>query len=632
VAEGGLPEGIESETADSVRLSSDLAASHALNVARKTRRGREVAAQFLASHKNFVDLQASYVDEEREIARRAAQLKRISDILRIVAQGAFIVVGLAIASGVIAMWWNAISSNAVIIDAFEAPASLTASGLGGRVVAGKVLDGLLKIQDDTKFAAVRQRIEGAWSNAIELKLPETGISIEQMSGALHRAFGHDLHIDGALVASGGGALSLSVRGDGIPPNTFVGREDDIDGLAQRAAEYIYGHAQPALYAGYLIGSGRSADCVSFIRRVLPRTRDADRAVLANLWGEALLNLNETAEAENRIRFALRIDPHYWRAWNSLVGVLRRTRGEETAYRAGVAMRQEAKSVWFGSKPTLYDQTNFAQLTMDPGTVIAGLLADRRLAQREGAEYNASSWIAEQEAVRHDWIAVRVYLAESSPNDVMTAFDVQNLGGQQALEAGNDAVAVGMFEAADVLWRASPQLQAFFPDFECNIGQAYVAAGRAPNTLELLADQKFVRCGAFRADALDRAGQWAAAQAAYRAAEAAAPDLSFVYYREGVARLRHADLAGAVRQLDIARRLSPGWADPPKALGDASAARSQWSEALEYYKQALRLAPAWAELQNARSAAAAKTKGSTETAAQSHRDSPGSITHGQGPST
>ncbi len=612
--EVGLPEGIEGETSDSVRLSSDLAASHALTLAGKTRRGRSVAAAFLASHKRFVDLQASYVHEEQGIARRAAHLKRISDILRIVAQGAFIVVGVAVASGVVAMFWNAISSNAVIVDAFEAPASLTANGLAGRVVAGKVLDGLLTIQDDTKFAAMRQKIEGAWSNAIELKLPEAGISIDQISNALHGAFGHDLHIDGALVASGDGALSLSVRGDGIPPNTFAGREEDIDGLAQRAAEYIYGYAQPALYAGYLIGVGRSADCRAFIRMVLPRIRDADRAVLANLWGEALLNLNEPMEAEIRLRYALRIDPHYWRAWNTLTGVLRQTSGEDAAYRSGVAMREEADSLWFASKPTPYDQTNFAQLTMDPGAVVAGLLADRRLAQREGAEYDASSWIAEQEAVRHDWIAVRVYLAESPPSDATTAFDLQALGGQQALESGHAADAVGMFEAAHALWRASPQLQALFPDFECVAGLAYVAAGQAAKALELQADPKFVRCGALQADALDSTGQWKAAEEAYRAAEAAAPDLSFVYYREGLARLRHDDLAGGVGQLERAHRLSPRWADPLKALGDASSARKEWSKALKYYDQALEFAPAWVDLRSARSAAAAKAADSDAPAA------------------
>ena len=606
MAEDNISDGVEPENADSVRLSSDLAASHALHEARKTRRGREVAAEFLAAHKRFVDLQASYVHEDREILRRTAHLKHVSDILRILAQGAFIVVGLAVASGVIAMWWSAISSNAVIVDAFMAPTALSANGLGGTVVAGKVLDGLLKIQDDTKIAAAQRKIEGAWSNTVELRLPEAGISLDQISSALHRAFGHDVHISGALVVTEGGTLALSVRGDGIPPKTFASRDDGIDGLAQQAAEYVYGYAQPTLYAGYLIGTGRYEECLSFIRAAFPRARDANRAVLANLWGEALIYLNATPAAEDRLRFALRVEPHYWRAWNNLITVLQSTQGDGAAYESGLAMRKEAAALFFGPKPTLYDQTSFAQLTLDPGAVIAGLMSDRQLAQREGAEYDASSWIAEQEAVRHDWIAADAYLAESPPTDATTAFDVQNLGGLKALDDGKYDVAVDRFEAADKLWHASPQLQAFFPDFECNLGHAYLVDAQAEKAVAYLQDKRFVRCRAYQADALDRAGQWPAAEEAYRAAEAAAPGLSFGYYREGIARMSHGDTERGTQQLAAAHRLSPRWAEPLKALGDASSARHRRSEALEYYDQALKLAPAWAGLQSARSSAAAQT--------------------------
>ncbi len=183
--------------------------------------------------------------------------------------------------------------------------------------------------------------------------------------------------------------------------------------------------------------------------------------MANLWGEAALSLNRVAEAEDRFRFALNINPHYWRAWNNLIGVLPITKGEEAAYQSGLEMSRAARS-FPKPKPSLYDRTNFAQLTLDPAAVIAGLMADRSLAQQEGAEYDASSWIAEQEAVRHDWGATDLYLAESPQSDATTSFDIQNLGGLRATEAGDYATAVAMFEAADKLWHASPELQAFFP--------------------------------------------------------------------------------------------------------------------------------------------------------------------------
>ena len=590
MSESIVPEGVESEAA-SARPSSDLAASYALHEARRTPHGRATAAAFLAAHKAFIDLQAAYIAEEQEIARRAAHLKHVSDVLKIVAQVAFIVVGLAIVSGVVAMWWNAITSNAVVVDTFEAPAALADDGFTGSVVAGKVLDALLKLQDGTRLAAAQRKIRNAWSNSIELKLPEAGISLSQISNALHRAFGHDVEIDGALVRTPTG-LALSIRGDDIPPMTFAGGANDIDALARKAAEYIYGDAQPVLYATYLLGAGRSADAAAFLRGAFSRSSDTDRASLANLWGEALLNMDMPAAAEDRFRLAMRLRPHYWRAWNSLIETLWQSQGEEAAYHSGMEMKREAAGILFGSRPSPYDWTNFAQLTLDPGAVIAGLMQDRTLAQSEGAEYDASSWIAEQEAVRHDWTAVSVFLAESPPDDVTTPFDVQNLGGLQAMEDGHYAAALPMFLAADKMWHAEPNLRGFFPDFECNIGLAYTALGRVAQALPFFANQRYVRCRAYLADAIDSAGQWAAAQAAYHRAEAAAPDLAFAYYREGLAWLRHGDVARARNLFDVAHSKSPRWAEPLKGQGDAMAAQHNWDAALGYYRDALKLAQNW----------------------------------------
>lgn len=598
-----IPESIEAELSGSVRRSTDLAAAQALQDAQRTPDGNARAASFLSSNKELLDLEISHFHEERRIVRRAARLKVISDIFRIITQFAFAIVVIAIAAAFAAMWWTALSSKAVVVDPFDSPASMSVSGLTGTVVAGKVLDELLRIRDSTKFSAAQQQIRDAWSNSIEVKLPEAGISLDQINNALHRTFGHDTHIGGALTMSSKGTLQLSVRGDGIPPTTFEGGADEIDGLARKAAEYVFGYAQPALYSIYLITSGREEDGIAFIRTTFPRASEEERAVLANLWGEALLIMGKVSEAEERFRFALTIDPHNWQAWNNLIGVLPQTAGEEATYRSGLDMAKAAQGLPSKEGPTLFDQTNFAKLMLDPGAVIAGLMADRQLAQHEGAAYDASTWIAEQEAVRHDWRAVTVFLAESPQTDPTTAFDVALLPGLRAMEVGDHGRAVSQLEAADKFWQASPLLRAFFPDFACRLGRAYAEAGRIDKAMPLLGDRRFVRCRAFLADALDRGGQWDAARASYRAAEATAPHLAFAYYREGLALARHGQPAQALQRLGIARQLSPHWADPQKAMGDLFAGQKQWDKALNAYNQALRWAPAWSELLQAKARAA-----------------------------
>jgi tetratricopeptide (TPR) repeat protein len=599
-----IPESVEAERAETARLSADLAANHALAAAAGDPEGRAAAAGFLTAYRRFVDLQIATFHKDREALGRMARLKRLSDILRVIAQAAFLLAGLAVVGGIGLLAWSAATSHVVIVDAFQAPAALAEDGLVGVVVAGKVLDALVKMQSATRVSVAQGKIRNAWSDQIEVRVPQAGVSLGQLSAALHRLVGHDIHLDGALVRQEDGSLTLSIRGDGIEPASFSGKAGDIDTLVRSAAEYAFGRAQPAVYAAYLMAVGRLRDCADFIQAAFPRVGDATRPVLANLWGEALLALNEPAAAAARFHLALQIDPHDWRAWNNLVAVLSLIESEMAAFRTGMAMRDAASGFAVWPKPTLFDQANFAQLTLDPGAVIAGLMADRQVAEREGGEFDDSTWIAEQEAVRHDWTAVARYLAESPSDDPTARFDGPYLAGLQALEAGDVPGAIRRLEAAMALWHAVPALQAYFPDAPCTLGLAYAQAGQTEAAMALLQDHRFVRCRAFRADALDLAGRWPEAQAAYRAAEEAAPALAFAFYREGLARLRHKDLAGARGPLEAAQQRSPHWADPLKALGDAAMAEGRPQVAAEHYRAALQWAPAWAELQAALSRAGA----------------------------
>jgi tetratricopeptide (TPR) repeat protein len=71
----------------------------------------------------------------------------------------------------------------------------------------------------------------------------------------------------------------------------------------------------------------------------------------------------------------------------------------------------------------------------------------------------------------------------------------------------------------------------------------------------------------------------------------------------VALARHGDLAGAIAKLQAANRRGPHWADPLKAWGDVLARQGRWRETLAKYDEALKYAPAWAQLHQARDAAA-----------------------------
>jgi tetratricopeptide (TPR) repeat protein len=64
-----------------------------------------------------------------------------------------------------------------------------------------------------------------------------------------------------------------------------------------------------------------------------------------------------------------------------------------------------------------------------------------------------------------------------------------------------------------------------------------------------------------------------------------------------------DLAGAIKQLALAHEKGPHFADPLKAWGDVLVKQGDPGEALAKYDEALKCAPNWTELKEAREAAA-----------------------------
>jgi hypothetical protein len=75
---------------------------------------------------------------------------------------------------------DAVASRSVVIDSFDAPPALAASGLSGRVVAAGVLDVLTRIQDASHKSALARNLSNAWTSEIAIDVPEVGVSIGQI--------------------------------------------------------------------------------------------------------------------------------------------------------------------------------------------------------------------------------------------------------------------------------------------------------------------------------------------------------------------------------------------------------------------------------------------------------------------
>lgn len=504
---------------------------------------------------------------------------------------------------------SAASSRTVVVDAFDAPPALAERGLSGTVVAGGVLDALTVIQTALRSTAAKRQISSAWTGDIAVQVPSTGLSIGEIDRLLHQLLSDDTHVGGDLVQGADGALFLTVRGQGVVPRTFTGQAETLPALTVQAAEYVYGTAEPHLFATYLVQADRNQDAVAFIERLFPTASAAIRPGLANSWANALSALGRGPEATAKYRLAVRLDPHYWTAWGNLIGDLWTSEGEQSAHQAGVRMQAAARDAPRGTPPPdALDWQNFHPLVQDWSSLHAAHVADARQSMGGSLVAVAGPAIADDLTRLHDAAGAELALVSSDPDDPLTRAQKLLTPAMFALmDESRAARALAGLRAFDALRTADPDVAFTYSDGPCFLGLALALTGRRAEAEAVFARMgRWVTCYSFHADGLEAAGDRPGANAAYARAVALAPSMPFAYQRWGLALQRRGDAAGASRRFAEARQRGPRWADPLKSQGDLLAARGRWREAAVMYDRALQFAPNWPQLIAARRQAQARS--------------------------
>jgi hypothetical protein len=200
---GGVLGGEEEEKAASPKAAPEaFAAAVAANLANHS---PEVAAEtvvFLRKQTELLEAQRKTVEAEHEYFEVEWGPRLVGIRLRIGFQIFVALVATVIGIGVAIMIRDAVTSRRVVIEPFDAPPALAARGLTGKVVANALLDELSRLQDATHSSSAARGLSGAWTGNIKLEVPETGVSIGEISRLLRERFGHDLHIDGRPRAHG----------------------------------------------------------------------------------------------------------------------------------------------------------------------------------------------------------------------------------------------------------------------------------------------------------------------------------------------------------------------------------------------------------------------------------------------
>src|SRR4030088_1411654 len=243
-----------------------------------SRQDPEVARKtgvFLDHQSHLLEIQAKHLEDAHELRlaelraqKREGRIRRFGMRIRVAFQIFAVVVAAFIGAGVLVMVHDAFTSRAVVVEPFQAPPGLAAQGMTGAVAASALRDELNRLQRATRTSAVKREFSTAWGNEVKLAVPETGISIGEISRVLKSRFGHDVHIDGDLIETAAGALALTIRGDGVVPRTFSGASGEFSKLTIAAAEYVYSQAELVPWAYYLQNYQRNEEAIEFCRATL----------------------------------------------------------------------------------------------------------------------------------------------------------------------------------------------------------------------------------------------------------------------------------------------------------------------------------------------------------------------------
>ena len=627
-----MPEGLlggllgDEEESPDVELTSDaligaeaFASAVAADEAKREPTVARATVHFLREQAHILRLQSKFLADEHHLRLLYLRGQVQEGMLRRASQRMRVAISLftAIAATVIAlvlgkMLYDAISSRSVVVQSFQTPAALAPKGVTGQVVAADILDSLQKLREATRTVTKGLKSKSAWSTDVKIEVPETGVSIGEIDRLLHERFGHDVHIEGELVQSPDDGLALTVRGDGVPPQTFEGGAGDLDKLATEAGEYIYGRSQPYQFAAYLAGGGRYKDALAFLPGAFARAdNDALRADLANVWGSAYTSLGQPKQAAEKFRLVMALSPpqsrKWWNGWGNLLSVIALAEGEEAAWRESHAYLQAVAHAPKDHRPDLPQLTNPASITWDLPLALSAELADAKHNGGAGATSALDGpAIADVYGLMHDPGKAARYLSASDPDDPGAKAEALLLPAYDALDRGQPATAIAPLETFWKSWKADPSLHLSYPDAPCLLGLAYGRVGRRGDAEEVFDGMPpLSRCAAAHGEAHAREGDIVGAQRIWADGVRLAPSLPLVYLNRGRWELEHGDQRNAELDLAHASAQAPHFADPLKFWGDVLMQEHKPALALAKYTEALKYAPGWDALRRARDLAAAK---------------------------
>ncbi len=570
--------------------------------------------------RTVLEKQAALLDEEARLVKRQAHELDLKIIPERVLAGLWLLLAaavLALIGGLAWAVWRAARTDALVVEPFSMPPALVQQGMTGEVAAGRVLDQvsiMLKSRSSTRSASSYQH---DWGDDLKIDIPNTGLTLDQGWKLLRRWLGRETRISGDVVQRGDQVTIVVRLGDG-EPQRITGPATDIDSLLVAAGEHVLRSTQPYRYAVYISQNpARREEQRAIFQRLIE-----DRSPTERFWGQiGLAALEREAgnlDAGRRITMQMIADQPNWASghrnlayielylgrWGPAVQSLAQAQRTPNVPLADAAAARRARN---GADANLAFLQKDLPRMMQARATLAGLSEplprQSRLVRFQAAmmahDIEQAGMLASQGLA--DIVLGNTSVARQSLLDLVQRLEVATLA--------NDHVAIRSLLAQVPAIAAAAQNDPLdgnltritaSTNWRPTMARAHIALGefdRAANELAN-APADCLPCTLARAALAQARGDMATAARLHDAAVSLAPRLPQPYLERGRFLLAQRKYAAAERNFRAAEKLSNGWADPQKYLGDALAAQGRPAEARAAWAEAVRRAPKWAEAQAA----------------------------------
>jgi Tfp pilus assembly protein PilF len=330
------------------------------------------------------------------------------------------------------------------IAPIQVPAKLAEAGLSPDVVALRLLDQVVLVQNTvTAERLVQQRLELAGDQP-DFNVPIAGLSLRALAALLRSVFGTpSRRITGEIVLEKEQLkLRLRLAGHGLIADIDGVPADAVDQLLVRAAPEIWRLIQPRLYAWHVAQTEPDEAIVRDRLRALLRSAGGDVATettARGLIGRSYLREGRARDAFNIAEIMINANPEQGAAWY-LRGLAQFRLGRvETAvedYRR--AQQLDPRAIWV--------HIALAEIFMQAGNLDEALKESRKALADQPLDpwalFHEGNVLLAMNRTREAMMATRRGL-DQDPNSA----DLRHLLGRVWLKIGNQAEAANAFQQA-----------------------------------------------------------------------------------------------------------------------------------------------------------------------------------------